>query len=80
MKELRLTQDDIGEIIGRKRSYVGQRIRGEKDFEGGEQWKILSSLDLPRESIYDYFPPPPDVIVKSDKPKAGLRLVRERGA
>ena len=47
-----LTQEDIAEVIGRTRHYVGKRYRGERDFPSSELTKLAAHFGVPVGALF----------------------------
>lgn len=56
--------EDIAKCLGRSKDYVGRHLRMEKGFTFplDEAYKILELMKIPREKIFEYFPPNGDDI------------------
>lgn len=60
--ELRMedfTNEDVGNKLNRSRDYVAQhfRMKNGKSFQLEEAYAILDMLGIPKEKIFEYFPP-----------------------
>lgn len=53
------TQDDVARQIGRSADYVSKHfsLSGGRTFDLDEAYAILEMLGIPKEKIFEYFPP-----------------------
>lgn len=57
MRELEVTQEYLGKLIGRSESYVNRALCGERSFEMDEAYLICKELNISQDEITLYFPP-----------------------
>lgn len=69
------TKDDVARQIGRSPDYVSKHfsVNGGRTFDLDEAYAILDLLGIPKEKIFEYFPPNGEI------PKS-LKMVQRREA
>lgn len=79
--------EDVGDYIGRSADYVSTHFRmvDGKTFRLSEAYAILDFMGIPRERIFEFFPPDGESIedslreTKSNTKKDGIFLYRKKG-